>query len=551
MHPSFFERNFSLFSQSFHRFGRVPLFHRPRVLSVYKPSRTISTLRRGSKVAKATTTIRQVLNYQADHGLWFAANQALFNRVAAFYFEVIAAHEKVLALSNQDALTALEKLTHTTQKNPTPAIPLAEIVEHIPAMFRRAAIHAALGSARSFYSHLSKWRSRREKAIAKGKKWTLRPPVPPRSWNKSATLYAGQWKQRTGSSIVLKVWTGTCWSWIKVRITGRELPADVEVGSPVLVRRGNQWWLHTSVEKQFSSPPKIEQQVTTNAETKICAVDLNLNEHVAVCTIQTVEGTILATKFMGGGREISGFRKKQLGRIARNRGKTGMIAEGEQDNGDLWHKINHVDDALAHLVSARIVQFAQQHEASILVFEHLGNLKPSRGKYSHRGNSKRAFWMKGRIFKYAKYKSYHEGILTSRVNPRHTSRECARCHSLVARYASGQPPEGYTSGTPLVLCHQCGMRGDADRNASLVIGQRLIARSQKPLQGKPPTPLFAERGEKSPGVAVCQDAKHEEGPSLLQARHADRNEHGTAQDRLLGMAERISDIPHQLRLFTE
>jgi hypothetical protein len=25
--------------------------------------------------------------------------------------------------------------------------------------------------------------------------------------------------------------------------------------------------------------------------------------------------------------------------------------------------------------------------------------------------------MKGRIFKYAKYKAYHEGILTSRVNP--------------------------------------------------------------------------------------------------------------------------------------
>ncbi len=49
-----------------------------------------------SGMAKATTTMRQVLNYQAEHGVWFAANQALFNRVAAFYFEVIVAHEKVL-----------------------------------------------------------------------------------------------------------------------------------------------------------------------------------------------------------------------------------------------------------------------------------------------------------------------------------------------------------------------------------------------------------------------------------------------------------------------
>src|SRR5260370_4622346 len=156
-------------------------------------------------MAKATTTIRQVLNYQPEYGAWFATNAALFNQVAAFYFEAIAAHEKILDLTNKDALTALEKLTHTTQKNPTPVMPLTAIRDDIPAMFRRAAINAALGSARSFYSHLSKWRSRREKAMAKGKKFHERQPVPPRSRNKAATLYAGQWRERAGSSIILKV----------------------------------------------------------------------------------------------------------------------------------------------------------------------------------------------------------------------------------------------------------------------------------------------------------------------------------------------------------
>ncbi len=498
-------------------------------------------------MAKATTTLRQVLNYQPHHAAWFASTQDLFNRVVAFYFEVITAHEGVLDLSNQEALTALETLTHATKEHPTPVMPLAERAENVPAMFRRAAIHAALGSARSFSTHLAKWRAKKEKAQAKGKKFTERPPVPPRTWNKSPTLYAGQWKDRTPTSILLKLWTGTCWSWLKVRITGRELPTDVEMGSPSLIGRGNHWWLHTPLEKPFRSPPKIEKQVTTNAQTKICAVDLNISEQLAVCTIQTVEGTILATKFVSGGRRISGFRKQLLGRIARNRRKTGILAEGEQDNVHLWRKINNVDDSIAHLVSARIVQFARQHEATILVFEHLATLKPQKGKYSHRGNSKRAFWMKGRIFKYAKYKAYHQGILTSRVSPRNTSRECARCHSLVARYAASQPAEGYTSGAPLVLCPACGMRGNADRNASLVIGQRLITRYQKPSQGKPQAPLLVERGEKSPGVAVCQDAKCEEGPSLPQARHADRNEHGTAHETDAGMVASVSDIPHPLR----
>ncbi len=499
-------------------------------------------------MAKATTTIRQVLRYQPQHAPWFAANQALFNRVVAFYFEVIAAHEKVLDLSNQEAMSVLEKLTHATSKNPTPIMPLSEIREDIPAMFRRAAISAAIGSARSFYAHLSKWRTRKEKANAKGKKWSSRPPVPPRTWNKSVTLYAGQWKDRSGSSLLLKVWTGTCWSWVKVRTLGRELPADAEVGSPSLVRRGNQWWLHTPLERKFSSPAKIAQQITTNAETRICAVDLNLNEHLAVCTVQTVEGTILATSFIGGGREIAGFRKKLLGRIARNRKKTGVIAQGEQDNADLWRKIRSVDEQVAHLASTRIVQFAKEHEASILVFEHLGNLKPEKGKYSHRGNSKRAYWMKGRIFSFTKYKAWNSRIITSRVNPRNTSRECHHCHAQVVRYDAGEKAEGYTPGASLVLCSQCRMRGHADRNASLVIGQRLIARYQEPFQGKPQAPLRAERGSKDAGVAISQEAKREEGPSIPQARHGDGNGHGTAQGRRRRMGTPLSAIPHQLRV---
>src|SRR6266566_3752448 len=500
-------------------------------------------------MAKATTTIRQSLGYQPAHAAWFAATQDLFNQVTAFYFEVIAVHEKVLDCTNKEALTVLETLTHATHKNPTPIMPLEAIVEDIPAMFRRAAIHAALGSARSFYALLLKWKKRKEKAQTKGKQFTERPPVPPRSWNKSVTLYAGQWKERTRSSIVLKVWTGTCWSWIKVRLTGRELPDDVEMGSPSLIWRGNHWWLHTPLEKQFASPGTIEKQVTTQAQTKLCAVDLNLHEQLAVCTIQTVEGTILATTFIGGGRRIAGFRKQQLGRIARNRGKTGIIAEGEQDNADLWRKINNMDESISHLVSARIVQFAQAHQASILVFEHLGNLKPEKGKYSRRGNSKRAYWMKGRIFNYAKYKAWHIGVITSRVNPANTSRECHRCHRLVIRYDAGERAEGYTPGASLVRCSHCWMEGHADRNASLVIGQRLIARYQTPLKEKPHAPVRrAGREEKSSGVALSQEAKSKSRPSTDLAGYGESNEHGTAQDGLLRMDERLSDIPCQLRL---
>jgi hypothetical protein len=231
-------------------------------------------------MAKATTTIRQVLNVSADHVPYFAANQSLFNRVASFYFDVIQAHIKILDLSNKEALTALEKLTHTTELNQSPVMPLSEVQEDIPAMFRRAAINAALGSARAFHSNRARWRKRKEKAEAKGKKFKERPPVPPRTWNKSATLYAGMWKERIDSSICIKVWTGTCWSWIRVRITGRELPEGYALCSPQLVRRGKQWYLHTPVEKKINNPVNIEKQIKTNAQTRICAVDLNIKAYV-------------------------------------------------------------------------------------------------------------------------------------------------------------------------------------------------------------------------------------------------------------------------------
>ena len=76
---------------------------------------------------------------------------------------------------------------------------------------------------------------------------------------------------------------------------------------------------------------------------------------------------------------------KQLGRIARNRKQTGIIAEGEQDNIALWRKLRSRDESFAHLVSRRIVDFAREQSATILVFEHLGNLKPTQGKYSSEG----------------------------------------------------------------------------------------------------------------------------------------------------------------------
>lgn len=495
-------------------------------------------------MAKATKTLQHSLSYKPTHATWFAENQRLYHRVVAFYFDILNAHEGLLDLPNTHALTELEKLTHATLDNPGPAFPLSEIADSIPAMFRRAAINAALGSARSFFAHLKKWKAKKANAEAKKKPFAERPPVAPRTWNKCVSFYAGMYKGRTNTTIMLKVWTGASWAWVKVRTLGRSEQDGFELGSPSLIRKGDTWWIHTPLEKSFTGPSKIATQVTTTS-TALCAVDLNLGNNIAVCTIQTVEGTVLATQFLKGGARVHGFRKQQLGRIARNRSHTGTIAEGEQDNKAPWTRIRHVDEAVSHRISSRIVQFAKQYGASILVFEHLANLKPEKGKYSKRGNMKRAYWMKGRIFSYAKYKAWNEGIITSRVNPRNTSRECAWCHAPILRYAQGMPEEGYTVGTPLMVCPKCGKRDHADRNASLVIGQRLVKRYQE----KPHT---RKEETKVSGSIISQDTKAYQVPSCPDTqRHGDCRGHGTAHTATCKMDTVVVSIPTQLRLLNE
>jgi putative transposase len=457
----------------------------------------------------ATKTARQPLEYRPGLTEWFATTHILFNQVAAFYWQVLDAHPGVLELSSQEALTEVERLTHSTSSNPAPVMPLAEIASQVPAYFRRAAIHAALGAQRSFQTHLAKWQKTKAKAAAKGKPCGERPPVPPRTWQRSVVFYAGMYKDATGNRITLKLYDGQTWRWVRFVVQGPALPKEWESGSPQAVRHGTRWWLHVPLQRAVPRPQPVATQLGADPNVRLCAVDLNINDTLAVCTLQTVDGTVLASRFFRGGNELHGRRKTRLGRIARNRRKTGLLAEGEQDNRALWAKVRHLDEHTAHQLSRRIVDFASTSGASILVFEHLGHFRPERGKYSHRANANRSYWLRGKIFRFSRYKAWNQGIVTCRVNPRNTSRHCARCGTEVARYGAGESREGYRPGAPLAWCPICQREVNADFNASRNIGHRLAARcqhAQQTAKEKPPTLSSGNEALKGAGVVSSQGA---------------------------------------------
>jgi IS605 OrfB family transposase len=494
-------------------------------------------------------TIRQQLETRPGRSEWFATTKSLFNQIAAFYFNVIAAHPGVLDLSSKEALTMLERLTHATAQNADPVIPLSSINSNIPALFRRAAIHAALGAARSFQRNLDRWRKEKARIGAKGKRFTKRPPVPPRRWNRSVTFYAEMWRTTSPNHVLLKLFDGQTWRWVRFRVWGRAIPDGWQAGSPQVVWRGGSWWLHIPVTRAVPTPDKAVEQLGIPS-TRLCAVDLNIGDALAVCTILSADGTVLVTRFIRGGRKAHGRRKCALGRIARKRSHTGLIAEGEQDNADLWRQVRQLDADVAHRVSRRIVDFALRHGATILVFEHLGSFQPERGRYSRRANSKRAYWLRGAIFRYAKYKAWSHGILSCRVNPRNTSRDCAGCGQLLVRYnvhdiPPGMRPAGYRAGAPLVRCPHCGMQGHADRNASIVIGQRLIARRTSETLAKPASRLG--RPSKEEGVACAQEAGASAGLHTPSGGHGAHDGHGTARSAEVGAGTPQYGIPRFLR----
>lgn len=259
-----------------------------------------------------TKTFRLRLHRRPQDEVWFADTARLFNQVAAFYFDVLQAHPGVLELSAQGALTALERLTHTTRKNPYPVVPLSAIAKDCPVLLRRAAINAALGAARSFQSHLARWQQRKEKAEEKARRkgrrccFHERPSVPPRQWHKSVVLYQGMWRMLGDGAVLLKVWTGQAWIWARFGLSGRVIPADWQAGSPQVVRRRKGWALHIPATKQdFGYPARVEKQLQ-EPHTRLCAVDLNINDALAVCTVQETDGTVVATRFIRGGRELQG-----------------------------------------------------------------------------------------------------------------------------------------------------------------------------------------------------------------------------------------------------
>ncbi len=359
-----------------------------------------------------------------------------------------------------DLFTIVEHLIHRTRMNPDPAYPLDALGKNIPAYIPQAdaEINSAIGTVRSWYANYESWDNNGRKK---------RPPALRTDNSKWPVYYKDLYKEFNGKSVMLKLYTGEAWVWRKVRIsTTMVIPENCKEKSMTLVIKGGRCYLHRTVEYK----PEKKQAVRD----RIVAIDLNIDRTVVMAAVGR-DGRLHGVEFIDT-RKDNRRRKFFLEAIARKQSETGVINEDEVFCKDAWQKVGHFNDDMSNKLSRGIIAFAQKHECTTIVFEHLGKLGPKKGTRSARLNQKLMYWLKGAIYKKTEYKAKGEGMWATRVNPFLTSQACS-CHQNIFDLRNAVRVKRPIQSR--MECTVCGYKADADFNACVNIARKYFSRESE------------------------------------------------------------------------
>ncbi|WPK68741.1 hypothetical protein EUCA11A_29150 [Eubacterium callanderi] len=417
----------------------------------------------------AITTYKIQLNYK--HLDWFKQTQSLFDAVLAFYYELLEKQPEALSLTNQNLLRHLELQTIKQRDGTPPETPLP--FEKIPLYFRRAAINAAISMYRSYMGKLKAWQ---EGPIKRGK------PSPPKCLHMSMLYYKGMYKDFDEKSILLKLYTGKAWAWVKHRYTGRPFPENTELMSPTIVIKKKKVMLHIPVKEIVEDSRTAKERVQQNE--KFVAVALTGSDSLAVCTTIEADGRATASYFIKGGKELAHRRKQLLGYTKRGLAGNDMthtvgnaalsVPQEHRPNKKYYDKITRLTDHYAHEVSRKIVDYAIKQGAKLII---LPELKESftQAKKPYLGKTPYDF-IGRRIARYVQYKAWQQGLVAMNSKPYYASTRCYHCDAPIAKHNTEyQNPSANFYGGKNFVCKK-GHRGSTALNSARNLGKGFYER---------------------------------------------------------------------------
>ena len=489
----------------------------------------------------AITTYKIQLNYK--HLDWFKKTQSLFDAVLAFYYELLEKQPEALSLTNQNLLRHLELQTIKQRNGTPPETPLP--FKKIPLYFRRAAINAAISMYRSYISKLRDWETSMENGKLKmenerpesqsdsdsnqigqadllhnyplstvnsqlksaknpvgnhalvvpqsGSNKQKGRPSRPKHLHMSMLYYKGMYKDFADKSILLKLYTGKAWAWVKHRYTGRPFPENAEPMSPTIVIKKKKVMLHIPVKEVVEDSRTAKERVKQNES--FVAVALTGSDTLAVCTTIKADGRATAPYFIKGGKALAHRRKQLLGYTKRGtagkkmthiigndalgvcprglssygQAEAGSALQEHRPNAKYYEKITRVTDHYAHEVSRKIVDYAAHQGAKIIVMPAYGNTF-AKGTLPYLKTNVMDF-IGRRIIRYTSYKAWQVGIVVTFNSVGNAKKECSHCGSVIYKYNTEyQPPSQNFYGGKNFRCKK-GHKGSTALNTARNIGE--------------------------------------------------------------------------------
>lgn len=369
----------------------------------------------------------------------------LYRGAVDFFIGVCLAEWDAISaiVDKKQQLSYMEKLTHTTKDNPTPAYDFDSAFYKFPCYLRRAAINDAIGKVATYKSNLANFEAGRSEKC----------PSEPKAGHTFPAMYKKDCYQRTNIyTAKLKVFIRNTWDWLEVQLNKGDADYiarhcwDKSELAPTLRKRGREWFL------DFPFEQKVD--LCGNPET-IVAVDLGIN-NACVCSVMRADGTILGRKFLSLPREqdsllhaVNRIRKAQQ--------------HGARRTPRLWAAAKGINDDIAVKTANFIIGVAEQYEVHAVVFEHLDLQGKKRGSKKQRLHLWKAQYVQAMVA----HKAHQRGLRFSRV--------CAWGTSKLAFDGSGEVVRGI-DGNHSLCRFQNGKIYNCDLSASYNIGARYFIR---------------------------------------------------------------------------
>lgn len=363
-----------------------------------------------------TTTYKKKL--LCRHPEWLEYSKILYNQVLNFYYGLLKAYPEIAVLSSQKALRELERLTIPGREKNLPKEPLP--FDKVPLYFRRAAINAAVGMMHSYLEKHKNWELNEKKDGE---------PMPAAEICASPVFYKGMYKEFSEDCILLKVYTGKVWCWIKCRLKGRKLPDEGERLSPCIVIGKKFSMLHIPIKQQVEDRRSAKERV--EAGEKICAVTFSNRDAHVVCVVCHADGSAAATRFIRGGREYAHHSKRLIEKIKRDRKVMGKSFDWTGASRRDWLHLKRLKEHYAHRASRKILDFCKAHGVKVIAFTISEEKMPRYIQKNLPGYS--PYLLGGRIKEQLFYKALREGILVTGVRAHYTANKCSLCRSYLIK----------------------------------------------------------------------------------------------------------------------